>query len=67
MATKKQQRRREKLQRHEYVYVDEEGNEVEPPKAKPADSFSDDAEPPLKETIEELEKSITGMFRRKTG
>lgn len=39
MATKKQQRRREKLQRHEYVYVDEEGNEVEPPAVtKPADS-----------------------------
>jgi hypothetical protein len=30
MATKKQQRRRQKLQRHEYeeVYVDEEGNEL---------------------------------------
>lgn len=35
MATKKQQRRRQKLQRHEYVYLDAEGNEVEPPKAKP--------------------------------
>jgi hypothetical protein len=31
MATKKQQRRRQKLQRHEYVYLDEDGNEVEPP------------------------------------
>ena len=33
MATKKQQRRREKERRREYevVYVDEEGNEVEPP------------------------------------
>jgi len=33
MATKKQQRRRQKERRHEYevVYVDEEGNEVEPP------------------------------------
>lgn len=30
MATKKQQRRRQKLKRHEYeeVYVDEEGNEI---------------------------------------
>jgi hypothetical protein len=36
MATKKQQRRRQKIQRHEYVYVDEEGNEVEPPAATPA-------------------------------
>ncbi len=33
MATKKQQRRREKERRHEYevVYVDDSGNEVEPP------------------------------------
>jgi hypothetical protein len=33
VATKKQQRRREKERRHEYevVYVDEEGNQVEPP------------------------------------
>jgi hypothetical protein len=33
MATKKQQRRRDKERRHEYevVYLDEEGNEVEPP------------------------------------
>jgi hypothetical protein len=30
MATKKQRRRREKGQRHEYVWVDNEGNEVEP-------------------------------------
>ena len=32
MATKKQQRRRQKLKRHEYeeVYVDEEGNELAP-------------------------------------
>ena len=32
MATKKQQRRRQKLKRHEYeeVYVDEEGNELPP-------------------------------------
>lgn len=30
MATKKQRRRRAKGQRHEYVWVDDEGNEVEP-------------------------------------
>jgi hypothetical protein len=36
MATKKQQRRRQKIQRHEYVYVDEAGNEVEPPTAPAA-------------------------------
>ena len=30
MATKKQRRRRAKEQRHDYVWVDEEGNEVEP-------------------------------------
>jgi hypothetical protein len=30
MATKKQRRRRAKEQRHEYVWVDDEGNEVEP-------------------------------------
>jgi hypothetical protein len=36
MATKKQQRRRQKLQRHEYeeVYVDEEGNELDPDEAE---------------------------------
>jgi hypothetical protein len=28
MATRKQRRRKEKEQRHEYVWVDEEGNEV---------------------------------------
>ena len=35
MATKKQQRRRQKLKRHEYeeVYVDEEGNELAPEEA----------------------------------
>jgi len=38
MATKKQRRRREKEQRHDYVWVDDEGNEVEP-----------DGEPPTKE------------------
>jgi hypothetical protein len=30
MATKKQRRRRAKDQRHDYVWVDDEGNEVEP-------------------------------------
>ena len=36
MATKKQQRRRQKLKRHEYeeVYVDEEGNVVPPEEAE---------------------------------
>jgi hypothetical protein len=36
VATKKQQRRRQKLQRHEYeeVYVDEEGNELDPDEAE---------------------------------
>ena len=30
MATKKQRRRRAKEQRHDYVWIDDEGNEVEP-------------------------------------
>jgi hypothetical protein len=30
MATKKQKRRRAKGQRHDYVWIDDEGNEVEP-------------------------------------
>jgi hypothetical protein len=30
MATKKQRRRRAKEHRHEYVWIDDEGNEVEP-------------------------------------
>jgi len=30
VATKKQRRRREKGKRHEYVWVDDEGNELEP-------------------------------------
>jgi hypothetical protein len=36
MATKKQQRRRQKQQRHEYeeVYVDEAGNELDPEEAE---------------------------------
>lgn len=35
MATKKQKRRRAKGQRHDYVWVDDEGNEVEPDGASP--------------------------------
>ena len=31
MATKKQRRRRAKEQRHDYVWLDDEGNGVEPP------------------------------------
>ena len=30
MATRKQRRRRAKEQRHDYVWIDDEGNEVEP-------------------------------------
>jgi hypothetical protein len=37
MATKKQRRRRAKGHRHEYVWVDDEGNEVEPDGAPAAD------------------------------
>jgi hypothetical protein len=33
MATKKQRRRRAKEQRHDYVWVDDEGNEVDAPDA----------------------------------
>ena len=33
MATKKQRRRRAKEQRHDYVWVDDEGNEVDPEEA----------------------------------
>ena len=33
MATKKQRRRRAKEHRHDYVWVDDEGNEVEPDEA----------------------------------
>ncbi len=35
MATKKQKRRRAKGQRHDYVWVDDDGNEVEPDEASP--------------------------------
>jgi hypothetical protein len=34
MATKKQRRRRAKEHRHEYVWVDDEGNEVDAPDAE---------------------------------
>ena len=44
MATRKQRKRREKEQRHEYVWVDDEGNEVAPDevpeKASPGGSTS---------------------------
>jgi hypothetical protein len=33
MATKKQRRRRAKEQRHDYVWVDDEGNEIDAPEA----------------------------------
>ena len=36
MATKKQRRRRAKEHRHDYVWVDDEGNEVDPEDATPA-------------------------------
>ena len=36
MATKKQRRRRAKEHRHDYVWVDEEGNEVDAPDEAPA-------------------------------
>ena len=35
MATKKQRRRRAKEQRHDYVWIDGEGNEVEPDGSAP--------------------------------
>ena len=36
MATKKQRRRRAKGQRHEYVWIDDEGNELDAEEAPPA-------------------------------
>ena len=33
MATKKQRRRRAKEHRHDYVWIDDEGNEIDPPDA----------------------------------
>ena len=36
MATKKQRRRRAKEHRHDYVWVDDEGNEVDPEEGTPA-------------------------------
>ena len=36
MATKKQKRRRAKGQRHDYVWIDDEGNEVEPDETQSA-------------------------------
>ncbi len=40
MATKKQRRRRAKEQRHDYMWVDDEGNEVEPDGSAPAQERS---------------------------
>jgi hypothetical protein len=37
MATKKQRRRRAKEQRHDYVWVDDEGNELDPEEAAAAE------------------------------
>ena len=36
MATKKQRRRRAKGHRHDYVWVDDEGNEIDAPEESPA-------------------------------
>ena len=41
MATRKQRKRREKEQRHEYVWVDDEGNEVAPEDAPAKTSASE--------------------------
>jgi len=38
MATKKQRRRRAKEHRHDYVWVDEEGNEVDAPDEAPTNT-----------------------------
>jgi antibiotic biosynthesis monooxygenase (ABM) superfamily enzyme len=55
MATKKQRRRRAKEHRHDYVWVDEEGNEVDSPEeagngkgvtARPTKSSGRGAQPP---------------------
>jgi hypothetical protein len=40
MATKKQRRRRAKEQRHDYVWVDAEGNELDPEEAAAAEKRS---------------------------
>jgi cation transport ATPase len=40
MATKKQRRRRAKAQRHEYVWVDADGNELDPEEVPAAKSES---------------------------
>jgi hypothetical protein len=59
MASKKQRRRRAKEQRHDYVWVDEEGNELDPKEAqadsrtaaKPASSRRDPQEPSWPRTL----------------
>ena len=45
MATKKQRRRRAKEQRHDYVWVDDEGNEVEPDGTPRAEASSAKSSP----------------------
>ena len=40
MATKKQRRRRAKEQRHDYMWIDDEGNEVDPDGAPAAEKSS---------------------------
>ena len=51
MATKKQRRRRAKESRHEYVWVDDSGNEIDPPddapekQSRPSGSRRDPQEP----------------------
>jgi hypothetical protein len=47
MATKKQRRRRAKEQRHDYVWVDDEGNEVEPDGTPGAESKAGRSAPRL--------------------
>ncbi len=40
MATKKQRRRRAKEHRHDYVWIDDEGNEIDAPDAPPEKTAS---------------------------
>jgi hypothetical protein len=42
MATRKQRRRRAKEQRHEYVWVDDEGNELDPAEVEDASTGARD-------------------------
>mgnify|MGYP000507019882 CR=1 FL=1 len=45
MATRKQRRRREKELRHEYVWQDAEGNELDPEEVRPTPNGSGNARP----------------------